>query len=146
MKRKTNKMRGSKTHGYGSKKKHRGKGSRGGKGMAGTGKRADQKKTFILTKQGTSYYGKRGFFSVTRKEVSAINLDELQEKLSKLLAEGVAKPADKPATYEIDLAAAGYDKLLGRGNVKEKFLIKVKSVSAKAKEKVESAGGQILAA
>ena len=41
--RKRVRQRGSKTHGWGAKKKHRGKGNRGGKGMAGSGKRADSK-------------------------------------------------------------------------------------------------------
>jgi len=46
---KNKRMRGAKTtHGYGAKKKHRGSGNKGGKGMAGSGKRADQKKTMIL--------------------------------------------------------------------------------------------------
>ena len=42
---KTAKLRGSRTHGYGSSKKHRGGGSRGGRGMAGTKR---QKKTWML--------------------------------------------------------------------------------------------------
>ena len=42
------KQRGSHTHGWGSKKKHRGAGNRGGRGMAGSGKRADQRKPSIL--------------------------------------------------------------------------------------------------
>ena len=43
-------LRGSKTHGWGAKKKHMGSGHRGGFGMAGTGKRADQKKTLMIKK------------------------------------------------------------------------------------------------
>ena len=39
---KVGKYRGSKTHGGGHMKKRRGAGNRGGRGMAGTGKRADQ--------------------------------------------------------------------------------------------------------
>ena len=47
-KRKKNvRQRGHKTHGWGEKKKHRGKGHQGGAGMAGTGKRADSKKPSI---------------------------------------------------------------------------------------------------
>jgi large subunit ribosomal protein L15 len=42
------KQRGSKTHGWGSMKKHRGAGNRGGRGKAGTGKRGDQKKPTII--------------------------------------------------------------------------------------------------
>ena len=40
---KFSRYRGSMTHGCGSKKKRRGSGHRGGKGMAGTGKRSDKK-------------------------------------------------------------------------------------------------------
>ena len=42
---KVNKYRGSQTHGSGAKKKRRGAGNRGGRGMAGPGKIGDQKKT-----------------------------------------------------------------------------------------------------
>ena len=41
-------------------KKRRGAGNRGGRGMAGSGKRADQKKPTILKLYGSSYFGKRG--------------------------------------------------------------------------------------
>ena len=40
--------RGRGSNGRGERKKGRGSGHRGGKGMAGTGKRADQRKTLIL--------------------------------------------------------------------------------------------------
>ena len=55
------KYRGSHTHGGGAKKKRRGAGHRGGRGMAGSGKRADQKKPTILKLYGNSYFGKKGF-------------------------------------------------------------------------------------
>ena len=42
--RKSRRFRGSHTHGRGFKKKARGSGHRGGVGMAGTGKRGDQRK------------------------------------------------------------------------------------------------------
>ena len=59
---KNKRMRGAKTtHGYGAKKKHRGSGNKGGKGMAGSGKRADQKKTMILKVFGNEYFGRHGF-------------------------------------------------------------------------------------
>ena len=141
MRRKTKKMRGKKTAGYGSRKKHRGKGSRGGKGMAGTGKRADQKKSFILAKIGKEYYGKRGFIPPQRKKGREINLDQLSEMLSSFLEKGYAK---KGREIEIDLKKAGYTKLLGRGGVKEKYLINVRAFSKKAKEKIEEMGGKII--
>ena len=39
--------RGMGTHGWGARKKHKKSGHRGGTGMSGTGKRADNKKTLI---------------------------------------------------------------------------------------------------
>ena len=57
-------QRGTSSHGWGHKKKHRGAGNRGGKGMAGTGARGDAKKPTILTTVGKSYYGKKGFLSL----------------------------------------------------------------------------------
>ena len=51
---KNSRMRGNTTHGYGSMKKNRGAGNRGGRGMAGSGKRADQKKPTILKLYGST--------------------------------------------------------------------------------------------
>ena len=56
---KSSRDRGSKTHGCGSMKKRRGAGNRGGRGMAGTGKRADQNKPSIWKNK--KYFGKYGF-------------------------------------------------------------------------------------
>ena len=43
----------------------------------------------------------------------------------------------------LDLAAMGYDKLLGQGEVHEAFTIKVPRASASAIEKIKAAGGSI---
>ena len=67
---KVNKYRGSQTHGGGAKKKRRGAGNRGGRGMAGSGKRADQKKPSILKEYGNRYFGKRGFRSKNKKKIN----------------------------------------------------------------------------
>ena len=56
--RKVTRHRGSHSHQRGAKKKARGSGHRGGFGLAGTGKRGDQKKTLVLKKHGNSYFGK----------------------------------------------------------------------------------------
>ncbi len=54
-------MRAKTTHGYGSMKKNRGAGNRGGRGLAGTGKRGDaNKQTYQANKK---YFGKHGFTS-----------------------------------------------------------------------------------
>ena len=125
-------MRGSKTHGWGSMKKHRGAGNRGGKGKAGTGKRADTKKPTIINLFGNTYFGKTGFTSKCRKRVNSINLSEIQVMYEK----GEIK-------NNVDLKEMGYDKLLGSGLIKEKFDIKVDSASKKAIEKVKKAGGTV---
>ncbi|MEM7826742.1 MAG: uL15 family ribosomal protein [Candidatus Aenigmatarchaeota archaeon] len=124
--RKTRKMRGSKTCGYGSKKKHRGKGSRGGKGYAG----AHKHKWTYITKYEPEHFGKRGFSSL-RKRAKTINLDELK------------RIAEKEGN-EIDLKKLGFNKLLGRGKIEEPLTVKVQQVSKLAKEKIEKAGGRIL--
>ena len=56
---KATRFRAKTTHGYGSMKKNRGAGNRGGRGMAGSGKRADQKKPTILKLYGNEYFGKK---------------------------------------------------------------------------------------
>ena len=72
---KNTRMRGNTTHGWGSMKKRRGAGNRGGRGNAGTGKRADQKKPTILKLYGNSYFGKHGFKNQRRvgKKVKTLN-------------------------------------------------------------------------
>ncbi|MCX8194176.1 MAG: uL15 family ribosomal protein [Candidatus Pacearchaeota archaeon] len=139
---KRSRLRGRKTAGYGCKKKHRGKGSRGGKGMAGTGKRAGQKRTFLL-KYMPNYFGKKGFVSLKKlkkkEKIKTINLDELNENLEKFLNQNIAKKTEKG----IEIELKNY-KILSRGVVKEKLIVKADSFSAKAKEKIEAAGGSAI--
>jgi len=131
---KFSRQRASHTHGWGSKKKHRGAGNRGGRGMAGTGKRGDQMKT--LHWKDKKYFGKHGFKKKgLKKEVNTINIDYVEENLDKFLKEGV-----------VDLGKLGYNKLLGKGHVKSKLKIKVDNASAKAVEKVKKAGGEVILA
>lgn len=137
---KADRQRGRTTHGWGSKKKHRGAGNRGGRGMAGTGKRADQFKPSILKIYGNSYFGKRGFHrpaEITRK-IKAINLDQL----NKLIEKGVVKK--EKDIYNIDLAVLGYDKLLSRGKLNYKVKIKSEFFSKNAIEKIKEQGGEIV--
>ena len=54
---KNTRQRAGTTHGWGSMKKHRGKGNKGGAGMAGTGKRGDAKKPAIWKNK--KYFGKQ---------------------------------------------------------------------------------------
>ena len=123
------------THGRGARKKGKGSGHRGGVGMAGSGKRADQKKTLINKKYGHGYFGKSGITSkrTAKDKRDRINLQEIFQSLDKY------KKTSKG--YEIDLS--NY-KILGKGEISEKLIITAKEASTSALEKVRKAGGEII--
>ncbi|UCG95549.1 MAG: uL15 family ribosomal protein [archaeon] len=127
-KERTRKMRGKKTFGYGSKKKHRGAGSRGGRGMAGS----FGHKRFRVMKEKPNHYGRRGFKKRRKKVVGAINLKSLN-----LLAEKLGKK-------NLNLAELGYQKVLGTGKVTNPLEIEAEIFSQKAKLKIEEAGGKAI--
>jgi len=133
------KLRGKRTHGF-SGKKNRGKGNVGGKGMSGTGKRADQKKTYVL-KYMYPYFGKQGFTSrgTKRKKNFVLNVGEIEMELNRLEKEGKARKGKEGK--EVDLPDY---KILGEGEIKEKLIIKAKSASKQAREKIEKAGGKVI--
>jgi len=135
-KRKKNiRQRGSKTHGWGSMKKHRGAGNRGGRGMAGSGKRGDSKKPSVWKDQ--KYFGKHGFKrKCIVKEVNAVNIAWLEDK-----AESIAKKEND--VYIIDLSNLGIDKLLSSGKAIKKFNITVEKATPNAVKRVEEAGGKV---
>jgi len=116
------------THGGGARKKRKKSGHKGGVGMAGTGKRSDQKKTLVLKKYGHGYFGKKGITSIgtQKRKDNKINLKDISEKYP----EG-----------NVDLSDY---KILGTGEVKNKFVIKAKSASKSAIEKIKKAGGGIV--
>ena len=128
-------QRAKSTHGWGSRKRHRGSGSRGGFGMAGSGKRAQHKKQHILKFYGNEYYGKHGFHSLNKKG-DVINIRDVELNLHKL----GKKEGDH---YIVNLKELGYEKLLGTGDVKHKLKIICGLCSEGAKEKIEKAGGEI---
>ncbi len=136
---KSSRMHGSKTHGYGSKKKHRGAGNRGGRGMAGTGKRADQKKPSIW--KNTKYFGKHGF-NTHKNVVKSVSTKFLMDKFNSLLRNGVIKASGD--SYEIDLGKLGYQKLISKGQVNKKFIVKVDFATENAVDKIEKAGGKVI--
>ena len=139
---KIKKYRGSHTHGGGSKKKRRGAGNRGGRGMAGSGKRADQKKPSIIKQYGNTYLGKKGFSSKrNKKDIKAINIQTIENKLYNWLKKGTLKKENE--VINIDLKKMGYNKLLGSGKIKNKFNIEVEYASKRAIEKIEKLGGKI---
>ncbi len=137
-------MRGQRGHGWGAKKKHRGAGNRGGRGMAGSGKRADHKKPTILKLYGNDYFGRKGFKRPQKllSKIKAINLEQLQNKLNYYLEHKlVNKEKD---FYVIDLEKLGYQKLLGGGNLNVKLKVNALYFSESAVKKIEKSGGIVL--
>lgn len=136
--RKTQKARGSRSCGFGTQK-HRGAGSRGGRGMAGSKK---QKWSFV-SKYMPEYFGRKGFkrpLKVVRDE-NTINVGKLNESIDQWIEKGIAELKNKK--YIINLKEIGYDKLLGSGNVTKPMEIKVERSSKSAIKKVEDAGGRV---
>jgi len=136
--RKVSRMHGRKmgTHGWGARKKHKKSGHRGGTGMAGTGKRADQKTTLITKLYGHEYFGKQGITSRktkrdTRQRINIQQIEKNLEKYGKKTAKG----------WEINLEEY---KILGEGDIKEKLIIKAREASESAIKKIKKAGGEII--
>jgi large subunit ribosomal protein L15 len=123
------------THGTGARKKQRHSGMRGGKGMAGSGKRADHKKTLVQKLYGHNYFGKQGITSKkTQRDIrKRINLRQIELNIEKY-------GKKKGRGYEVDLSKY---KILGDGEVKNKLVIKAKEASKSAIDKVKKAGGEI---
>ena len=147
---KNSRQHGHKTHGWGSKKKHRGAGNRGGRGNAGSGKRADQKKPSYWNnkivkkagqKRGQNYFCKYGFGMNADKSGIAISVRDLNTRLPAFVTE--KKATEKGGMYTIDLTQAGIAKLLGTGKITKKVTITVLSATDAAVEKIAAAGGSV---
>ena len=126
-------QRGGNSHGWGHKKKHRGAGSRGGRGNAGSGKRADTKRPTIINKYGTVDLAKKGFVRPNFVAYNSINIRDLNLLIEKGKVSG-----------EVNLKELGFQKLLGTGNLSQAIKITVKMASKGAIEKVKKAGGDVI--
>ncbi len=135
-------MRGSRTYGWGSPKKHRGKGSRGGVGKSGMGKRG-QHKMSLLNSLGIKNLGSHGFVRPRQEAFCgrAINLCAIEANIDKWLGKKIA--AEEKGAVSLDVAKLGFNKVLGSGTVSRKMIIRAEKFSAGAKEKIEAAGGKI---
>jgi len=133
--------RGMGTHGSGARKNKRKSGHKGGIGMAGSGKRADHKKTLITKLYGNKYFGKQGITSRgTKRDIrKRINLGTVELNIESYIKNGLAKKTDKG--FEINLSSY---KILGKGEIKNKLIMKVGGASKSAIEKVKKAGGEII--
>lgn len=132
--RKTRKFRGSRTHGWGQIGQHRASGHKGGLGKAGMHKHLFSS----LLKYDPDHFGHDSTHpphpNIIKKWASVRDLDDLYAKHGKL--EGNRKM--------IDLTSLGYDKLLGGGQVKNAYLVKVEQYTASAEDKIKKVGGEVL--
>lgn len=128
--------KGMGTYGRGARKAGKDKGHKGGRGMAGSGKRADHHKTRIINMYGNTYFGKSGITSrgTKRDKRERINVGAINSN-----PENIGKKTSKG--WEINLDKY---KILGKGEVSEKLIIKAGEASKSAIEKVEKAGGKII--
>lgn len=120
-------------HGYqtafrGAKERTRGSGNRGGKGMAGTGKRGDQKKTLILN-MSEAYFGKSRTLRRGNHpdKLQVINLDSISKKYHD----------------EKEIKLPGY-KILGEGELTFKTKIHASTASKSAFDKVKKSGSELI--
>jgi len=145
-KKKVTKMRGSRTHGYGAGKKHRGAGHRGGRGNAGWGGKYKDTKQPSLIKETHLHYVPKKYRKPMRPpiqtEYNGVNIEYLEYYFDKLMEQGLI--VEKDGYYEVDLKKLGYNKLLSKGTPTRKWRIITEFVSEKAKEKIENAGGEIV--
>lgn len=130
------KKKKSGSHGYGSSKKNRGAGSRGGRGNAGRGKKAKHEK---MTGEGVHELGEKGFNSRNREQ-TGINLREIDQRIESFVEEGVAE--EKDSGYVFYAEKAGFDKVLGKGRLTTEIEIHAEKFSSTAEEKIEEAGAE----
>jgi len=129
---KAKKMRGSMTHGRG-RKAGRGAGLKGGRGRAGANKHRFLQLQVLGGKHAhlaARPWGRTGFKSKSRTpEDVTINVGQLGARF--------------PGAKSIDLAEAGYTKLLGSGRLDAKVTVKVATATETAVAKVKAAGGSV---
>ena len=131
--RKTRKMRGSRTHGYGTIGQHRDAGSKGQRKVG----RHKHLWSYVVTHE-PDYFGKHGFTSPQslKRQENTLNIKQLNELT-------VETPAEK-GTAHLNLTSLGYTKLLGTGTITKPLTITIAACSKTAEEKIKKAGGKII--
>jgi large subunit ribosomal protein L15 len=125
---KTKKLRGG-HYGRGMKS-GRGKGKRGGSGMAGLG---GHKKIWLIIHD-KEHFGVHGFTSHSMTYENPITLNQLNDRYEALKASGYVE------NDTIDLEGAGYTKLLASGNFEVKCKIKIPKATEKSIKKLSNHG------
>lgn len=142
--RKGRRLRGSRTHGWGTSGQHRESGRRGGFGRAG---RYRHKRSRLIRTgefKNLHYAGKKGFVSIAQKRPSGrtLNLWQLSAMMDKLVTEKKAQLAGEKII--IDLKQIGVRKLLGTGSISRAVQVTVGECSESALKKIKDAGGDAI--
>jgi len=96
-----------------------------------------------MIKYDPEHFGRHGFTRHAQmQETTAIDLEDLARRLNEFEAAGHATKDN--ARINVDLTAAGIDKLLGSGRVAVPMRITVAKASEAALAKVAEAGGEIV--
>ena len=134
--RKTRKLRGGSHMGWGQVGQHRASGHKGGLGRAGHMKHLWS----TVIKEDQDHFGHNSTHRpasvaiITKKWVNVRDLDDLFTKSGK----------SENSKKVIDLTSLEFDKLLGGGQIKTAYTIKVKLATTSAQEKVKQSGGEII--
>ena len=135
--RKSRKMRGEVSMGYGRVGKHRK--HPGGRGLAG----GQHHHRIMMDKYHPGYFGKVGMRVFHLKKNiyyrPCINLDKLLSLVPKDVLEQAKNTKDKSLT--IDVTKYGYYKVLGKGKLPIPVLVKAKFFSKEAEKRIKEAGG-----
>ncbi|RNA11462.1 60S ribosomal L27a [Brachionus plicatilis] len=136
--RKTRKLRGHVSHGYGRIGKHRK--HPGGRGNAG----GAHHHRINFDKYHPGYFGKVGMrqYRVLKNRLwsPAVNVDRLWSLVTEQHREQYQKKTDVAPV--IDVVRAGYHKVLGKGLLpKQPVIVKAKYFSRSAEEKIKKVGG-----
>lgn len=129
--RRKNKLRGERTFGGGDTKNRRGSGTKGGKGRAGSKKHKFSK-----------YYMFAGTLRKhkPKQKGRTMNVGDLCEKLGFFLEKKMVEKQGE--MFVVDGKKLGIAKLLGKGSVTQKILLKNMNASSKTTEKIIQAGGK----
>ncbi len=139
---KSSRARGRRLAFRGYKNRTKGSGNRGGYGMAGTGKRGDQRKTLVLNLYGNDYFGKdKKGQHLEKKKIKSMGLRTILAGLGGMKKEGLAKESKDKGGLEIHLD--NY-KIIGNDKPGIKMIIHAKAATAGAIEAVKHAGGEII--
>jgi large subunit ribosomal protein L15 len=136
-KRKVRKLRGSRTHGWGTSGQHRGSGMLGGHGNVGL---LRHKKSAVIRYK-IQMKKKRLLPRTEDKRRSVTSVGQLEDLLVR--RDCAHAVSDHEGKKLLDLQALGFTKLLGSGKIHVPILVRIDSFSKSAAAKLEAAGGKI---